>query len=89
MGVGAFLYLRRIFEKLIFEQFEQAKLGNNIDEQAFNEAKTQDKVKILHETGYVPIYLAEINPFIYAILSAYTSISTVPLTVGICLPHSA
>lgn len=69
MGVGAFLYLRRIFEKLIFEQFEQAKLENNIDEQAFNEAKIQDKVKILHEKGYVPSYLAEINPFIYAILS--------------------
>ncbi len=32
--------------------------------------KTQDKVKILHEKGYVPpSYLAEINPFIYAILS--------------------
>ncbi|WP_447402545.1 hypothetical protein ACE1MS_18410 [Lysinibacillus sp. fkY74-1] len=69
MGVGAFLYLRRIFEKLIFEQFEQAKLENNIDKQAFNESKTKDKVKMLHANGYVPNYLAEINPFIYAILS--------------------
>lgn len=69
MGVGAFLYLRRIFEKLIFEQAEQAELENNIDRQAFNKEKTEDKVMILHEKGYLPNYLAEINPFIYAILS--------------------
>jgi len=69
MGVGAFLYLRRIFEKLIFEQFRQAQLENNIDAQVFNEAATKDKVKILYEKGYVPTYLAEINPFIYDILS--------------------
>ncbi|MDD9310720.1 hypothetical protein PUS82_05305 [Cytobacillus firmus] len=69
MGVGAFLYLRRIFEKIIFEKYEQAKLENNIDEQLFREAVTKDKVKILHEKGYLPIYLVEINPFIYDILS--------------------
>ncbi|MDQ0299616.1 hypothetical protein J2S78_002036 [Salibacterium salarium] len=69
MGVGAFLYLRRIFEKLIFEKFEQAKLENNVDEHKFNEADTKDKVKILHEKGYVPNYLAEINSFVYDILS--------------------
>ncbi|MBQ0139530.1 MAG: hypothetical protein KBT36_09550 [Kurthia sp.] len=69
MGVGAFLYLRRIFESLIFEQFEIAKLENNIDQKAFIDAKTQEKVKLLHENGYVPDFLAEINPFIYAILS--------------------
>lgn len=69
MGVGAFLYLRRIFEKLIFEQFNKAKLENTLDEQAFNEAKTKDKVKMLDEIGYVPAYLAEITPFIYDILS--------------------
>lgn len=69
MGVGAFLYLRRIFEKLIFEQFEQAKLENNIDEKAFNKVKTKEKVDILHEKDYIPNYLAEVNPFIYDILS--------------------
>lgn len=69
MGVGAFLYLRRIFEKLILEQFEQAKLANDIDVQVFNDASTEDKVKILHEKGYAPTYMAEINPFIYSILS--------------------
>ncbi|AJY76278.1 hypothetical protein [Paenibacillus beijingensis] len=69
MGVGAFLYLRRIFEKLIFETFEQAKLENNIDELAFKIAKTETKVKMLFENGYVSRYLAEINTFVYGILS--------------------
>lgn len=40
MGVGAFLYLRRIFEKLIYEQYERAKHDNNINEQEYNSAKT-------------------------------------------------
>lgn len=69
MGVGGFLYLRRIFEKLIFEKFEQAKSEQKIDEQIFNNAKTKEKVAMLHELGYLPSYITEINTFIYDILS--------------------
>ncbi|OIA99373.1 hypothetical protein AK95_19625 [Paenibacillus sp. LC231] len=69
MGVGAFLYLRRIFEKLIFEQFDKAKSEHKIDEQKFREAKTKEKVSLLYQNGYVPSFLAEINPFLYDILS--------------------
>lgn len=69
MAVGAFLYLRRIFEKLIFEKFELAKVDNKIDEKSFREAKTKEKVIMLHNIGYVPSFLAEINTFLYDILS--------------------
>lgn len=69
MGVGAFLYLRRIFEKLIFEQYEQARIENKLDIQEFNKARTEDKVKMLYKKGYIATYFAEINPFIYDILS--------------------
>jgi len=69
MGVGAFLYLRRIFEGLIMEQFEHVKNKGVIDEHEFNTAKTKDKVDLLHQNKLVPNYLVEINPFIYDILS--------------------
>ncbi len=69
MGVGAFLYLRRIFEKLIFEQFQKAKSEHKINEQEFMEARIKEKVSMLYQNGYIPSYLAETNPFLYDILS--------------------
>jgi hypothetical protein len=69
MGVGAFLYLRRIFEKLIFEKFDQAKSDDKIDDQEFRKAKTKERVAMLHKHGYVPTFLAELNAFLYDILS--------------------
>lgn len=69
MGVGALLYLRRIFEKLIFEKYEQTKLENNIDEQTFREAKTKEKVELLHKKGFLPDYMADTVAFVYPILS--------------------
>lgn len=72
MGVGAFLYLRRIFEKLIFEKFDQAKIDKNIDQQeeaTFRNDSTKDKVKTLHEKGYLPAFVYETNSFVYSILS--------------------
>ncbi|MCC2930729.1 MULTISPECIES: hypothetical protein [unclassified Bacillus (in: firmicutes)] len=68
-GVASFLYLRRIFENLIFEKLEQAKAENKIDEQKFMKSKMKEKVKMLHEQGYVPDFLKENNTFVYGILS--------------------
>lgn len=69
MGVGAFLYLRRIFEKLIIEKYEQTKLENNIDEKTFRAADTKDKVDLLHKKGLLPDYMANTVAFVYPILS--------------------
>ncbi|ARU61969.1 hypothetical protein CBW65_13865 [Tumebacillus avium] len=69
MAVGAFLYLRRIFENLLFEQSERAKLDNKIDAEVYSGADTKRRVEMLHIIGYVPAYLDEINPFLYDILS--------------------
>lgn len=69
MGVGAFLYLRRIFEKLILEQFTQANHAGALEEKEFMKAKTKEKVVMLSEKGYISKYMADINPYIYDILS--------------------
>ncbi|MFI2133006.1 hypothetical protein ACH434_23605 [Lysinibacillus fusiformis] len=69
MGVGAFLYLRRILEKLIFQHAETAIQDNKIDEQTFMNADTIEKVKLLKKQDCIPNYLADVNPFLYPILS--------------------
>jgi hypothetical protein len=68
-GVGAFLYLRRIFERLIFEKAESAKTEGLLNLEEFEKKKMQDKVKCLHELGLVSEYLNENKTFIYGILS--------------------
>jgi hypothetical protein len=66
IGIGSFVYLRRIFEKLIFVAYEQFKSNIGVNEDEFFKSRMNDKIFILQE--YLPRFLAE-NRGIYSILS--------------------
>lgn len=66
VGIGSFVYLRRIFEKLIFEAYNTAKNDGAIDEEAFRHLRMDEKIKSLK--SYLPATLLEIAD-VYGILS--------------------
>lgn len=67
VGIGSFVYLRRIFEYLVFEAHEVVKSENPVfDEAAFTSGRMNEKIQML--SGYLPNYLVE-HHAIYGILS--------------------
>lgn len=66
VGIGSFVYLRRIFENLILESFEEAKQEGKVKDEAFNKSKMDKKIELLKD--YLPPFLVE-NKSIYSILS--------------------
>jgi hypothetical protein len=66
VGVGAFVYLRRIFESLIEQAHVAASVDSAWDEEAFSRARMDEKIGILKE--YLPDFLVQ-NRGIYSILS--------------------
>lgn len=66
VGIGSFVYLRRIFESLIEEAHVEAQHLDSWDEAAFQSAKMNEKIKMLEEL--LPKFLVE-NRAMYAILS--------------------
>lgn len=67
IGVGSFVYLRRIFEKLIFDKLKEAiLLDPNINEEEFGRLKMEGKIKALKD--FLPEFLVN-NKVIYDILS--------------------
>ncbi|BDX38828.1 hypothetical protein CYCD_21830 [Tenuifilaceae bacterium CYCD] len=66
VGIGSFVYLRRIFEHLIHEAYELAIKDGAVNESDFQKAKMEDKIKMLH--SYLPLFLVE-NKAMYSILS--------------------
>src|SRR3989344_3050650 len=66
VGVGSFVYLRRIFEKLIFKTFQdnQKEISENIGE--FKTKRMEDKIDVLQ--NYLPSQLIKMKS-IYGILS--------------------
>ena len=67
VGIGSFVYLRRIFEHLVFEALEVAlSKDEQFDRDTFTTAKMNEKIKML--SGYLPDFLVE-NHTIYGILS--------------------
>lgn len=66
VGIGSFVYLRRIFENLILESFEEAKQEGKVKDEAFNKSRIDEKIELLKE--YLPSFLVE-NKSIYSILS--------------------
>jgi len=65
-GVGSFVYLRRIFEKLIFETYKKHKNTLGVEEKDFVSKRMEDKVEVLK--SYLPSQLVEMKS-IYSILS--------------------
>jgi hypothetical protein len=66
VGIGSFVYLRRIFENLILESFEEAKLEGKVEEETFSRSRMDEKIELLKD--YLPSFLVE-NKSIYSILS--------------------
>ncbi|MCA1549963.1 hypothetical protein I6F36_24330 [Bradyrhizobium sp. BRP19] len=66
VGIGAFVYLRRIFERLIQSRFFEYKDLEGWDETAFRAARMGDKIEMLKD--HLPQFLVE-NRRIYSIVS--------------------
>lgn len=66
VGIGSFVYLRRIFEHLISEAYNKAKTDGTVTEADFQKARMDEKIDLLH--SYLPTFLVE-NKTMYSILS--------------------
>lgn len=66
VGIGSFVYLRRIFENLIQEAYIQALSNGDVEEDVFLHMRMDEKIGALKE--YLPKTLVEIKQ-IYGILS--------------------
>ncbi|NER13532.1 short-chain dehydrogenase [Leptobacterium flavescens] len=69
VGIGSFVYLRRIFEDLINLAYDSAVKVNDdtIDEEIYNRARMDDRIKLLK--NYLPNFLFS-NREMYSILSS-------------------
>ncbi len=66
VGIGSFVYLRRVFETLLEEAHQKALLSKDWKDEDFNNARVSDKIKMLEL--YLPNFLVE-NKELYGILS--------------------
>jgi hypothetical protein len=66
VGIGSFVYLRRIFENLIEEAHIKAKEEKHFSEENYISSRMDEKISLLKD--YLPSFLVE-NKKIYAILS--------------------
>lgn len=66
IGIGSFVYLRRIFERIISSAGQKAIEKGTIDENVFSKAKVVEKIKMLSD--YLPKALVD-NPIFYGIIS--------------------
>lgn len=66
VGIGAFVYLRRIFENLIEEARATATSNTNWDQTSYERARMDEKIEILNQ--YLPSFLVE-NRSLYGIIS--------------------
>jgi hypothetical protein len=67
IGIGSYVYLRRIFERLVFETFQvnESMLGG-ILEKDFLKMDMKDRIKVLKD--YLPTFMVD-NSILYKILS--------------------
>lgn len=67
VGIGSFVYLRRVFESLIEEAYAQAKeKTTEFDDQKYRQSRMDEKIRILRD--FLPEFLVE-NRSLYSILS--------------------
>ncbi len=66
VGIGSFVYLRRVFEFLLSEAHALASKNPNWEEAAYKNTKVVEKISLLSE--YLPEFLVQ-NKSIYSILS--------------------
>jgi hypothetical protein len=66
VGIGSFVYLRRIFESLIEEAHTKAKSESGWNEEAYRKERMAEKIELLK--NHLPEFLVE-NKTLYSILS--------------------
>jgi len=66
VGIGSFVYLRRIFERLVDEARAKASEEADWDEDAYSKARMDEKIQLLK--SYLPEFLVE-QRGLYGILS--------------------
>lgn len=66
VGVGSFVYLRRVFERLIYGRFEALKDEQSWDAEEFHRLRMVEKIEFLK--GHIPEFIHDNNK-IYSILS--------------------
>ena len=66
VGIGSFVYLRRIFEHLIEKEHIEAKKDKNWDHDIYERSRMVEKIELLKD--YLPKFLVE-NKDLYGILS--------------------
>lgn len=66
IGIGSFVYLRRIFERMVEEAAERANKANGLDLGTFSTMRMEDKLQAVK--GFVPDWMVE-NRKLYSILS--------------------
>jgi len=68
VGVGSYVYLRRVLEKLVFDKYDEHKEELNVSEDEFKSPRFcfEDKVKTLKK--YLPKFMLD-NVSVYSILS--------------------
>lgn len=66
VGVGSFVYLRRIFENLVGAAYEIASSGSGWDDEAYQKGRMAERIQLLD--GRLPEFLVE-NHSMYKILS--------------------
>lgn len=64
VGVGSYVYLRRILERILSQAREKA--GDSIDVEIFNRSKVKEKIEMLKD--YLPPFLTS-NKILYGVVS--------------------
>lgn len=80
IGIGALIYLRRVFESLVEDAHQIAQRETGWNEEEWQSARMSDKIKLL--AGHLPEFLRS-HPEMYSILS----VGVHALTEGECLRH--
>lgn len=80
VGVGAYVYLRRVFETLVEEAHQEAKAQENWLEETYLRSRMSERIDLLKDR--LPTFLAE-NPAMYSLLSKGIH----ELTEQECLDH--
>lgn len=66
-GIGSYVYLRRIFEGIVFEEAERAISEGVIDREEFGKMKMDEKIVAIKD--YLPAFLFDHHKELYCILS--------------------
>ncbi len=80
VGIGSFVYLRRIFEYLINDAFQLALKENTIDKKTFETSRMDEKIDLV--SSFLPDFLVA-NKKMYSILS----LGVHELDENTCLEH--